>query len=933
MEKATAPTTKSVSTRIDTAAVYDHYLHVISNLQSDDTICKSLELYGIKSLPDLLDMDKDDIKALEYIDNSGNNTPLHRGGQGRVRVMQAYFRYLREEGIDDILSLAHEDFNDFRMDIYDPNSLPTPSSKVKKLHNEGTTRSNGTTPTIGFGESKQCRDYGILGLGVGSTIGQPDTEPTTLDESNCCVMAYDIECEFAGPHLSSYQSPILCVSLVCTCGYKHIVTRCDLLGMDCNYTVKVTNQDIAVEVIRQMKQHSPAFTVGHNVYTFDNTVLAKALPRQHAYRSYFDTVQKSDTKSSTTIGLIMAIPGINNVDTYKYIYHSMYHRFKVFSLDQICKALELPVQKMYSHNLRFCKDWYSSCFTNRLEMARYNIVDCEATLAVCKRLDMINQIVALCYGANAWIRDVLLYNTGAMSLSSMCSVAWKHGYKYNWTRCDWVPNTFVGGQVLFTGNKVERDVAIVDFTSMYPSIIRDGGISPECIDYIDLDTRLEPRFNYLICLCHSDYNRSTLELNIGATVLGVNDRLDTDATGNVLIGEEYRHLLCQFEDATPICSSYVDSLLMDVSAQDRTLQDIPKRRCITWACTKPSHHNGLNWYATRCQQLARCAQKTRDDNRYVFSADKVTWKDGMVDWVTSPLDSTMMFVTDSYIARFCPGPRVCAEACETLMNNRQGYKQLMRRKRDPTRQAVYNRTQYALKICANSMYGAMSFRHYNSYSPRCGTSVTGSGRWSLSVSAAVVSGLGFEVVYGDTDSVMYTLDFDGSRSDLIHLCAKNILDSYTDLTTTDLMEFISGNERAFVCSDKHLLPISNVVVKVLNKIMSYTCFGHLRVEQQETESTAPRNYKSIVFPSFMITSKKHYVDMKRDGELYTKGMNYIRRSGCKMLNFSFIPGNANPADVLSKHWSNHKVWPMLQPLMFWQGDTLDIPDSKNANTS
>ena len=132
MKKATAPSTKSVSTRIDTAAVYDHYLHVISDLQSDDAICKSLELYGIKSLPDLLDMDRDDIKTLEYIDSSGNNTPLHRGGQGRVRVMQAYFRYLREEGIDDILSLAHEDFNDFRMDIYDPNSLPTPSSKLKK---------------------------------------------------------------------------------------------------------------------------------------------------------------------------------------------------------------------------------------------------------------------------------------------------------------------------------------------------------------------------------------------------------------------------------------------------------------------------------------------------------------------------------------------------------------------------------------------------------------------------------------------------------------------------------------------------------------------------------------------------------------------------------------------------------------------------------
>ena len=53
----------------------------------------------------------------------------------------------------------------------------------------------------------------------------------------------------------------------------------------------------------------------------------------------------------------------------------------------------------------------------------------------------------------------------------------------------------------------------------------------------------------------------------------------------------------------------------------------------------------------------------------------------------------------------------------------------------------------------------------------------------------------------------------------------------------------------------------------------------------------------------------------------------------KMIGFTFIPGSINPADILGKHWSNHRIWPMLQPLMFWQGDTLDIPDGKNDNTN
>ena len=82
---------KSVNTRSDTTNVYDHFLQVIANLKPDNEICESLKLYGITILPDLLDMDKDNIKALEYKDDNGNTKPLHRGGQGSICVMQAYF--------------------------------------------------------------------------------------------------------------------------------------------------------------------------------------------------------------------------------------------------------------------------------------------------------------------------------------------------------------------------------------------------------------------------------------------------------------------------------------------------------------------------------------------------------------------------------------------------------------------------------------------------------------------------------------------------------------------------------------------------------------------------------------------------------------------------------------------------------------------------
>jgi hypothetical protein len=128
-----------------------------------------------------------------------------------------------------------------------------------------------------------CRDYGIMGLGVGSTLGDFTIEPTTLGSHNCCVLAYDIEFEFAGPDNSTFESAILCVSIMCTCGYKHVVTRCRLIGSKLSHTVITCNATIAVEAIRLIILHTPTFTVGHNVYTFNNTVLAKALPKDHTY--------------------------------------------------------------------------------------------------------------------------------------------------------------------------------------------------------------------------------------------------------------------------------------------------------------------------------------------------------------------------------------------------------------------------------------------------------------------------------------------------------------------------------------------------------------------------------------------------------------------------------------------------------------------------
>ena len=43
-----------------------------------------------------------------------------------------------------------------------------------------------------------------------------------------------------------------------------------------------------------------------------------------------------------------------------------------------------------------------------------------------------------------------------------------------------------------------------------------------------------------------------------------------------------------------------------------------------------------------------------------------------------------------------------------------------------------------------------------------------------------------------------------------------------------------------------------------------------------------------------------------------------------MVYFYFVRSNINPADILSKHWSNAAVWDQLCMALHWQGDTAKL---------
>ena len=77
--------------------------------------------------------------------------------------------------------------------------------------------------------------------------------------------------------------------------------------------------------------------------------------------------------------------------------------------------------------------------------------------------------------------------------------------------------------------------------------------------------------------------------------------------------------------------------------------------------------------------------------------------------------------------------------------------------------------------------------------------------------------------------------------------------------------------------------------------------------------------ESVVNSSTQIHAKLH----KRHTMLSFHRVREAIASG--MVNFIFINGDINPADILSKHWGYSQIWTQLKALLFWYGETNEEP--------
>ena len=133
-------------------------------------------------------------------------------------------------------------------------------------------------------------------------------------------------------------------------------------------------------ILRLFISHRTTFIIDHNIYAFNNEVFVTAIGPDHPISSYFKQVVRSDSIWGSEFGIIIDIPGINNLDKFRFIKQSMFSTYKSFSLKCLCEVNNIPYPKVYSTCLVFSNKWHNDSIINLKDMISYNMADCTANL-------------------------------------------------------------------------------------------------------------------------------------------------------------------------------------------------------------------------------------------------------------------------------------------------------------------------------------------------------------------------------------------------------------------------------------------------------------------------------------------------------------------------------------------------------------------------
>lgn len=363
-------------------------------------------------------------------------------------------------------------------DVYAPMNVPD-EIIAKSERDEEDKFANLVFPC--HGTLRALRKAAIVGITVGGNREPGPAPPPQGLEGRECVMGYDLESESAGGTRSMPlpSDDITCGSIACSCGYTRAYrTR----GEDTKHSslLLYDSSALCARMHEDILAHRPVWLVGYNSFRFDNLCLSY---HGRGSAKYEAISVKSTGKASPA--LMMYEQGINNVDAYVYMDIVYRSKFPSLTLGVVAETLGLGSKLV----MMTSGDMHHSDAMEKL--VEYNIRDSEMVRDVFIKLGLARQLILLCSVMKSSLIDTSRYATGVMCACMLSSYAASTGKLLDWSRCTMMPDEFEGGLVLDPMRGLHRNVVVVDFKSMYPSIMIGCSVSHDNVRFVREEAEAE----------------------------------------------------------------------------------------------------------------------------------------------------------------------------------------------------------------------------------------------------------------------------------------------------------------------------------------------------------------------------------------------------------------------------------------------------------
>jgi DNA polymerase-2 len=297
-----------------------------------------------------------------------------------------------------------------------------------------------------------------------------------------------------------YSGEILCIGLQDSAGYQKVIMRGQHNSTD---TVKYvdTEQALLIDFVELINQLDPDIIIGWNVIGFDFNVIVQRAEILNVSLSIGRDGNVCQVHQSARGKTYLRLEGRIVLDGIDVLKGATYH-FDSYSLENVSRQL-LNKGKLVE-NVSHRADEIIDMFDNdKAALAKYNLMDCELVLAIFEHAKLIQYLVE-----RTVLTGLALDKIGGWSSAFdnlYLPVLHRNGYVAPEYASGVSDMSSPGGYVMDSVPGLYRHVLVLDFKSLYPSIIRTFKIDPMGLAHsrlIEDENDLVPGFNGAIFSKH-----------------------------------------------------------------------------------------------------------------------------------------------------------------------------------------------------------------------------------------------------------------------------------------------------------------------------------------------------------------------------------------------------------------------------------------------